>query len=78
MNLEYIVVYENISDKFDIGHCGTKVKVTVRLQNFSPFTTIQTVRSHNSTLVQAGRPILSMYVHVIGLLIYKTDEYRHT
>ena len=31
MDLEYIVVYENISDKFDIGHCCTKVKVTARL-----------------------------------------------
>ena len=59
MKLEYIVVYENISDKFDIGHCRTKVKVTARLRNFSPFTTIQTVRSHNSTLVQAGRLILN-------------------
>ena len=28
---EYIIVYENISEKFDIGHCRTKVKVTVRL-----------------------------------------------
>ena len=45
---EYIVVYENISEKFDIGHCWTKVKVTERIQNFSPFTTIQTVRPHNS------------------------------
>ena len=68
MKLEYIVVYENISDKFDIGLCRTKVKVTARFRNFSPFTTIQTVRSHISTLVQAGRPI-SMYVHLI--LIYK-------
>ena len=28
MKLKYIVVYENISDRFDIGHCQTKVKVT--------------------------------------------------
>ena len=73
MKLEYIVVYENISDKFDIGHCQTKVNFTVRLRNFSPITTIQTVRSHNSTLVQAGRLILSMYVHLI--LIYTIYEY---
>ena len=75
MKLEYIVVYENISDKFDIEHCRTKVKVTARLRNFSPCTTIQTVRSHNSTLVHAGKLILSMYVHLI--LIYKIYEYRH-
>ena len=28
MKLEYSVVYENISDKFDNGHCRIKVKVT--------------------------------------------------
>ena len=59
-NLEYIVVYENCSDKFDIEHCRIKVKVTVGLQNFSPFTTIQTVMSYNSTLVEARKLILSM------------------
>ena len=37
MKLENIVVYENISDKFDNGHCRIKVKVTVGLLNFSPF-----------------------------------------
>ena len=45
MKLEYIVVYENSSDEFDIEHHRIKVKVTVGLQKFSPFTTIQTVRS---------------------------------
>ena len=40
MKLEYIVVYENISDKFNKGHCRIKGKVTVGLQKFSPFTTI--------------------------------------
>ena len=30
--LEYIVVYENISDKFDNGNCLIKVKVTVGLR----------------------------------------------
>ena len=49
MKLEYIVVYENSSDEFDIEHHQIKVKVTVGLQKF---TTIQTVRSYNSTLVQ--------------------------
>ena len=31
MELEYIVEYENILDKFDNGHCPIKVKVTVGL-----------------------------------------------
>ena len=30
--------------------------------NFSPFAAVQTFRSHNSTLVQARKLILSMYV----------------
>ena len=30
MKLEYFVVYENILDKFDIGHCNIKVKVTAQ------------------------------------------------
>ena len=67
--LEYVVVYENSSDEFDIELRRIKVKVTVGVQNFSPFTTIQTVRSYSSTLVQARNLILSMYVHLI--LIYK-------
>ena len=69
MKLEYIVVYENSSDEFDIEHHRIKVKVTVGLQMFSPFTTIQTVTSCNSTLVQARKLILSMYVYLI--VIYK-------
>ena len=28
LKLEHIVVYENSSDEFDIGHCAIKVKVT--------------------------------------------------
>ena len=67
--LEYIVVYKNSSDEFDIELRQIKVKVTVGVQKFSPFTTIQTVRSYSSTLVQARNLILSMYVHLI--LIYK-------
>ena len=75
MKLEYIVVYENSSDEFDIDHHQIKVKVTVGLQMFSIFTTIQTVRSYNSTLVQARKLILSKCVHLI--VIYKIYEYRH-
>ena len=71
---EYIVVYEKSSDEFDIElH---RIKVTVGIQKFSPFTTIQTVRSYNiSTLVQARNLILSMYLHLI--LIYKIYECCH-
>ena len=71
--LDYIKVYENSSDEFDIElH---RIKVTVEVQIFSPFTTIQTVRSYGSTLVQARNLILSMYVHLI--IIYKSYECRH-
>ena len=73
MKLEYIVVYDNSLDEFDIEH--HRIKVTVGLQRFFPFTTIQTVRSYNSTLEQARNLILSMYVHLIAT--YKIYEYRH-
>ena len=73
--LEYIVEYENSSDEFDIELRRIKVKVTVGIQKFSPFTTIQTVRSYSSTLVQATNLILSMYLHLI--LIYKIYKCRH-
>ena len=69
MKLEYIVVYENSSDELNIEHHQIKVKGTVGLQKFSPFTTLQTVRYYNSTLVQARKLILSMYIHLI--VIYK-------
>ena len=36
---EYIVAYENSSDEFDIELHRIKVKVTVGVQKFSPFTT---------------------------------------
>ena len=72
---EYIVVYENSSDEFDIELHRIKVKVTVGVQKFSPFTTIQTIKSYSSTLVQARNLILSIYLHLI--LIYKINECRH-
>ena len=72
---EYIVVYENSWDEFDIELHRIKVKVTVGVQKFSPFTTIQTVRSYSSTLVQARNLILSIYLYLI--LIYKINECRH-
>ena len=73
--LEYIGEYENSSDKFDIELHQIKVKVTVGVQIFSPFTTIQTVRSYSSTLVQARNLILSVGLHLI--LIYKINECPH-
>ena len=62
--LEYIIVYENSSDEFNIELCRFKVKVIVGVQIFSPFITIQTVGSYSSSLVQARNLILSMYVHL--------------
>ena len=67
--LEYVVAYENSSDEFDIELRRIKVKVTIGVQKVSPLTTIQTVGSYSSTLVQARNLILSMYLHLI--LIYK-------
>ena len=74
IKLEYTSIW-NSSDEFDIEHHQIKVKVTVGLQKFSPFTTIPTVSSYNSTLVQARKLILSLHVHLI--VIYKIYEYRH-
>ena len=31
LKLEHIVVFENGSDKLDLGHCPIRIKVTVRL-----------------------------------------------
>ena len=72
MKLEYVVVYKNSSEEFDIWLRRIKVKVTVGV---SPFTTAQIVRPYISTLVQARDLILSMYVHLI--LVYKIYECRH-
>ena len=41
MKLEYSVVCESSSDKFNIEHHRIKVKVTVGLQMFYPFTKCQ-------------------------------------
>ena len=75
MKLEYIVAYENSSEEFDIEHHQIKVKVTLVLQKFSPFTTIQTVRSYNSTVEQARKVLLSVYVYLIA--VYKLYENPH-
>ena len=60
VKLEHIVVYENSSDEFDIGHCLIKVKVTASLRNFSPFTTIQTVKAYISVLAHVTKLWLSI------------------
>ena len=72
MKFKYIVVYENSFDEFNIGHFQIKVKVSAGVQTVFTFTAIQNVRS---TLVQARKLILSIYIHLI--LIYKIYEYRY-
>ena len=57
MKFKYLVRYKNNSENFDIGHYRIKVKVTAGIQTVFPFTTVQTVRSYNSTLVQARKLI---------------------
>ena len=75
MKLEYIVVYENSSDEFDIELRRIKVKVTVDIQNCPHWKTVQTVRPYISSLVEARNLILSMYVHLV--LIYQIYECHH-
>ena len=72
--LEYIVVYEISSDEFDIEFRQIKVKVTVGVKIFFPYTTIQTVRSYSSSLVQARNLTLSKYVHLV--LCQKPREFN--
>ena len=76
MKLDYIAVYENnyleqvrygvLSDQGQ-GHCATS-----RFFSIYHNTNRQV---HNSTLVQAGWLIFSMYIHLI--LIYKIYEYHY-
>ena len=56
--------YEN--NRFNIEHFRIKVKVTVDLKNFPPYTAVQTVRSYNS-LVHAR--ICSSYNNIIYLSV---------
>ena len=55
MKLKHIVVYENSFDEFNIAHCLTKVTVMAPLGNFSPFNTIQTVKSSLSAMAQVRK-----------------------
>ena len=75
MKFKCIEVYENSSDKLDIGNYQIKVKVTAGVQMVFPFTASQIVRSYNSTFVQAGKLMLSAHAHLI--LMYQKYEYRH-
>ena len=50
LKLEHIVVYQNSSDEFDIGHCPIKGQ-----GHFSPFTTIQTVKAYISALAHVRK-----------------------
>ena len=54
------------SDEFDIELRQIKVKVNVGVQKFLPFTTIQTVRSYSSTLVQARSLILKLSATIVS------------
>ena len=55
MKFEIMVIYENSSNRFDMGHCQIKVKVTVRP---FPHDAIQIERFYRSTLTQARMLIL--------------------
>ena len=58
MKFKNIVIYENSLDEIDIGHYRIKVKVIAGVQTVFPFSTVQTVRSYNSTLVLPRKLIL--------------------
>ena len=70
MKSEYIVVYENRSDEFDIELRRIKVKVTVGVQKLSPITTIQTVRSDLLRPVSTGRYTVFCDPSQWGALLY--------
>ena len=65
-----MVAYENSSDEFEIGHCLIKVKVTARLRNFSPFTTLKSVKSSISALA-LDRKMKYVWLSVLIYTIYK-------
>ena len=72
MKLEHIVVYENISDKFDNGHCRIKVKVTVGFEIFVILRKVGEVqifkhRLYISALEQAKVLLLGKYV-LLGVI----------
>ena len=76
MKLEYIVVYENSSDEFDIDieHHRIKVKVTVGLQKFPHLPQYKLSGPITQLWYKLGS-LLSMYVYLI--VIYIIYEYHH-
>ena len=56
-------MYKYKPDKFDIGQCQIKVKVTEGLKMFSTFTTIRTDRAYYSTRM-LGRSLEAYVRHV--------------
>ena len=75
MKLEYIVVYENSSDKFDIELCRINFKVTVGILIFPHLPQYKLSGPIVQLFLQARNLILSIYVHLI--LIYKINECHH-
>ena len=73
MKFEYVEVYIDGSDKFNIGYRWIKVKVTVGLQIFFPYSTIKTVTTYTLAVVQARKLIFSMHVHLVK--VYTIYEY---
>ena len=72
MKLEYIVVYENSSDEFDIEYCRIKVKVTVCLQKFPHLPQYKL----SGPKTQPWHKLGSLYKHICYLiLLYKIYEY---
>ena len=73
--IKYDVAIRNNLEKFSIEHCWIKVTVTVGYGKFYVFTTIQTVRSHNSTLVGSRQNLSSMTIFIyVDTCTYCSDQ----
>ena len=57
----------------DIGHYWIKVKFTVGLQLFPPFTTIQTGRSYKSTFLQDRNVMFMWLFYIKSIKIVRLD-----
>ena len=75
MKSEYILLYENSSDKFDIDHCRIKVNVTVCLQIFPHVPKYELSGPIIQFWYGLGSLNLRMYVHLI--ITYKIYEWDH-
>ena len=74
MKFKYFVVNENNSDKFDWALSDQDQGHGMTLKFFAIYCNAN-FRSHNSTLAQARKLILSMSVYLI--IIYNFFKYRH-